>query len=68
MAARRLLKGELARREITYPQLTEMLSQLGVRESPENLANKINRGKFSAAFLLQCLEAIDCRLLRLFEE
>lgn len=48
--AKRLLKAELAKRDITYLQLTEFLGQLGMRESPENLASKINRGKFSAAF------------------
>lgn len=60
-----LLKAELKRRDVTYHQLAEKLVAIGVAESPENIANKISRGKFSAVFLLQCLEVIGCNTLRL---
>lgn len=63
-----LLKAELVRRDISYQQLAERLAKIGVKESPENLTNKINRGKFSAMFLIQCLEAIECKLLRISDE
>jgi hypothetical protein len=63
--AKNLLKGELKRRGITYVQLVEKLSELGVKETERNLANKISRGGFTAAFLIQCLEAIGCQSLRL---
>lgn len=56
--ARNLLKGELARRGITYSELVVRLKEIGVKETPENIRNKINRGTFSAAFLLQVLQAI----------
>lgn len=62
-----LLKAELKRRNVTYPELVEKLSVLGVTETPENIANKISRGKFTAVFMMQCLEAIDCKTLRLGE-
>lgn len=62
-----LLKAELKRRNVTYPDLVEKLSVLGVTETPENIANKISRGKFTAVFMMQCLEAIDCKTLRLGE-
>lgn len=62
-----LLKAELKRRDVTYQQLAEKLAALGVTETPENIANKISRGKFSAVFLVQCLEAIGCQTLRLGE-
>lgn len=62
-----LLKAELKRRNVTYQELVEKLAVLGVMESPENIANKISRGKFTAVFLMQCLEAIDCQTLRLGE-
>lgn len=62
-----LLKAELKRRNVTYPELVEKLSVLGVAETPENIANKISRGKFTAVFMMQCLEAIDCKTLRLGE-
>jgi hypothetical protein len=32
-----------------------------VRDNERNLANKISRGGFSAAFLIECLDAIGCR-------
>ena len=63
--AKNLLKGELKRRGITYAQLAEKLSDIGVQETEKNLNNKIARGGFSAAFMLQCFEAIGAADLRL---
>lgn len=62
-----LLKAELKRREVTYQQLTDKLAEIGVTETPENIANKISRGKFTVVFLVQCLEVIGCRTIRLGE-
>ncbi len=63
--AKGLLKAELKRRGITYQELSSRLAALGVTETPENIANKISRGKFTVVFLLQCLEAVGCHSLRL---
>ncbi len=63
--AKNLLKGELKRRGLTYRQLAEKLEKIGVIENEKNLNNKISRGGFTAAFLLQCLEAIGADSLRL---
>lgn len=63
--AKNLLKGELKRRGITYAGLAEKLATIGVVENERNLNNKISRGGFTAAFLLQCLEAIGASSLRL---
>lgn len=63
--AKNLLKGELKRRGITYAQLAEKLATVGVTENERNLNNKISRGGFSAAFMLQCLEAIGATSLPL---
>ena len=63
--AKNLLKGELKRRGVTYAQLAEKLAQIGVHENERNLNNKISRGGFSAAFLIQCLESIGCLEMRL---
>ena len=63
--AKNLLKGELKRRGITYAQLAEKLAGIGVIENERNLNNKIARGGFSAAFLLQCLRAIGAHSLTL---
>jgi hypothetical protein len=62
---KRLLKAELARKGITYAQLVGKLADLGVMDSEPNIRNKISRGKFTAVFLLQCLEAIGASSLRL---
>lgn len=63
--AKNLLKGELKRRGITYAQLAEKLGDIGVQETEKNLNNKIARGGFSAAFMLQVLDAIGATDLRL---
>lgn len=63
--AKNLLKGELKRRGILYAELAQRLEAFGIRETERNLTNKISRGGFSAAFLLQCLEAIEARDLHL---
>jgi hypothetical protein len=62
-----LLKGELKRRGVTYAQLVDKLATVGVVESEPNIRNKLARGKFTAVFLVQCLEAIGASSLRLSE-
>jgi len=58
--AANLLKAELKRKGVTYAELAEMI---GDKEA--NVRNKLSRGKFSAAFLLQCLKAIGVNTLHL---
>ncbi|MEQ9663674.1 MAG: DUF6471 domain-containing protein [Parasphingopyxis sp.] len=60
-----LLKAELKRRNVTYAELVGKLADIGVMDSEPNIRNKISRGKFTAVFLLQCLEAIGVSDLRL---
>jgi len=43
------------------------LEELGVEDNARNVANKIARGSFSAAFFLQCLAAMEVRNLHLGE-
>lgn len=62
-----LLKGELKRRNVSYADLATKLGELGIRETPENIANKISRGGFTAVFLVQCLTAIGAKIVRLDE-
>ncbi|HLQ25598.1 MAG TPA: DUF6471 domain-containing protein [Acidiferrobacterales bacterium] len=59
--ARNLVKSELARRGLNYADVAGRLKEIGINESPENIRNKINRGTFSALFLLQVLNAIGCK-------
>lgn len=63
--AKGLLKAELKRRNVSYAQLVDKLAEIGVVDSEPNVRNKLSRGKFTAVFLLQCLEAIGASSLRL---
>jgi hypothetical protein len=60
-----LLKGELKRRGLSYAELVGKLADIGVMDSEPNIRNKLSRGKFTAVFFVQCLEAIEVRELRL---
>lgn len=59
------MKAELKRRCVTYAQLVDKLAAIGVVDSEPNIRNKLARGKFTAVFLIQCLEAIGASSLRL---
>jgi len=48
-----------------YAQLVGKLADVGVIDSEPNIRNKLSRGKFTAVFLIQCLEAIGASSLRL---
>lgn len=63
--AKNILKAELKRRGITYAQLAEKLKTVGANENERNLANKISRGSFTAAFFMMCMDAIDAKMLSL---
>jgi hypothetical protein len=65
MKAANLLKAELKRKGLTYAQLVERLAAIGVDEKEVNVRNKLARGKFTAAFLLQCSSAIGSSSLHL---
>ncbi|MEQ8292854.1 MAG: DUF6471 domain-containing protein [Roseovarius sp.] len=60
-----LLKAELKRKGVTYAGLVERLSAIGIEEKEVNVANKLSRGKFSAAFMLACLSVIGVGSLHL---
>jgi len=63
--AANLLKAELKRKGVTYAQLVEKLAAVGISEKEVNVRNKLSRGKFTAAFMLQCLSSIGVTDLRL---
>jgi hypothetical protein len=52
--ASRILKAELVRRGLSYKDLAQLLGD----ESYVQLKTKINRGSFSAGFLIKVLRAI----------
>ena len=58
--ARRILKFELAKRDLTYKQLLKKLQDVGVEgETERSIVNKVSRGAFSFAFFLICIHAPD---------
>jgi hypothetical protein len=62
---KRLLRAELSRAGVSYRELAERLRAIGVDENERNLANKVSRGGFTAAFFFQCMQAINCRTIHL---
>ena len=58
--AANILKAQLKLRGVTYAQLADMIG-----DKEPNVRNKLSRGKFSAAFLLQCLSVIGVTALRM---
>ncbi|WP_411710414.1 DUF6471 domain-containing protein [Henriciella mobilis] len=52
-------------KRITYNDLGDRLAEIGVDEKEANIRNKLSLGKFTAAFLLQCLEAVGSSSLLL---
>ena len=60
--AKNVLKAELRRRGLSYADLASML---GGGENDKNLNNKIARGGFSAAFLMQCLDVIGAKAIQI---
>jgi len=60
-----LLRTEMIRHGMTYGKLASRLSEMGVKETPVNLRNKVARGGFSATFFLRCLKAMGVKELRL---
>jgi hypothetical protein len=63
--AANLPKAEIKRRGNTDAQVVEKLAEVGVSQDEQNLRNKLSRGKFAGALLLQCLSAIDTTQLLL---
>ena len=51
----------MAKRDIDYPMLSNLLKEIGVNETRENLTNKINSSKFSFAFDLQIMKVLQVK-------
>jgi hypothetical protein len=52
------------RKCVTYAPLVEKLAAMGIDEKEVNVRNKLSCGKFTAAFLLQCLGVIGVTVLQ----
>jgi hypothetical protein len=60
-----LLKAKLKGKGVTSAQLVERLADIGINEKEVYVRNKLSRGKFSAALMLACLNAVRSSQLHL---
>lgn len=56
--ARRYVKAELKRAEISYAELARRLKEHGLEETEASITAKLNRGTFAATFFLATMLAI----------
>lgn len=61
--AKRMLRAEMVRNGVSYDDLADRLTALGLPETAVNLRNKLSRGKFTAAFLLAVCDALKVSTL-----
>ena len=61
--AKRFLKSELTKRDITYVQLAKLMQEKGYNENADTIRTKIYRGSFSFAFVLAVCESINIDIL-----
>ena len=65
--ARRFIKAELKRADVTSAALAERLNEHGMEETEGSVGAKLARGTFSAHFLLACLAVLGIAALTLAE-
>ena len=63
--AKRLVKAELKRADVTYEDLAARLTEMGMPETKASVSNKISRGGFPASFFLAAMKAIGRDVVRL---
>jgi Domain of unknown function (DUF6471) len=56
--ARRYVKVELKRAEVSYAELARRLKEYGLEETEASITAKLNRGTFAATFFLATMKAI----------
>jgi Domain of unknown function (DUF6471) len=63
--AKRLVKAELKKADVTYEELAARLSSMGMPETKASVSNKISRGGFPTPFFLATMKAIGRDVVRL---
>lgn len=66
--ARDLIRGEITKRGLTRDELIARLANIGIKETRQNLSNKIQRGRYSAVFLFQIAHALEMKTIHLWWE
>ena len=65
--ARRFVRAEIKRAEISYAELAQRLKKHGLEETEASIANKLSRGTFGAIFFLAVMKAIGRQMVNLDE-
>ena len=63
--AKRFLKAELKRADVSYLELAKRLKKHGLAETEASVANKLSRGTFAATFFLAALVALEVESVHL---
>jgi Domain of unknown function (DUF6471) len=56
--AKRFVKAELKRADLTYEELAGRLREVGLEETKVSIASKLSRGGFGATFFIATMKAI----------
>ena len=67
LRAKQMIRNELVRSGVTHEELVRRLAHIGVTENVPNLRNRISRGRFPAAWLLQVLAALGAKAIDIDE-
>lgn len=65
LSAKRIIRAEMVRRDVSYQELADRLAQAGEDFSEAALRNKVSRGSFTADFFLSVLAVMNVETLRL---
>jgi hypothetical protein len=65
--ARRFVKAELKRAEVSYAELARRLKEHGLEETEASITAKLNRGTFAATFFLTTMKAIGRETVNISE-
>jgi hypothetical protein len=63
--ARRFVKAELKRADVTYEDLAKRLEAHGLKETEASIANKLRRGTFATTFSLATLAVLGLEGMKL---
>jgi len=63
--ARRFVKAELKRAEVSYAELARRLKEHGLEETESSITAKLNRGTFAATFFLATMKSIGRQTVNL---
>jgi hypothetical protein len=63
--AKRFLKAELKRADVSYKELADRLKEHGFEETEASIANKLSRGTFAATFFLATAAALGLESIQL---